>query len=272
MKDSITKTDLHAAFIETETRGVCAIIRLNRPEVRNAINDQMRQELIAAFEWAENTPEVRAIILTGAGKGFCSGGDISGMRARLNAPQGEVAFNGWKRQKQTHRGIAVIHGCTKPVIAAVNGAAFGLGLDMAMACDFIVAAEGAKLSMSFLKRGLVSDGGGMYFLPRRVGLSRAKELIFSGRVVLAEEALAIGLVDRVSPLENLMDLCCDWAQELTQGSPAAVALSKSILDRTFETSDEDIFAMGRQAQAVCYTTQEHRASVEAFLAKSDSKN
>lgn len=260
-----------AEFIEVETRGTVALIRLNRPDLRNAINDQMRAELIEAFDWADRVPEVRAVILTGAGKGFCSGGDILGMQDRLNAPQDEVAFNGWRRQKQTHRGIAVIHGCTKPVIAAMNGAAYGLGLDMALACDFIIAAEGAKMSMSFLKRGLVSDGGGMYFLPRRVGLSRAKELILSGRVVDSAEALSIGLVDRIAAPEDLIEVACTWAAELTQGSAAAVALTKAILDKTFESSDEEVFALGRQAQAVCYTTREHRASIEAFLDKSDRK-
>lgn len=271
MKDQSATSMPKADFIEIALRGTSAIIRLNRPERRNAMNDQMRQELIAAFEWAERTQAVRAVILTGAGKGFCAGGDIGGMRDRLNAPQGDVAFNGWTRQKQTHRGVAVIHGCSKPVIAAVNGAAFGLGLDMAMACDFIVAAQGAKLSMSFLKRGLVSDGGGMYFLPRRVGLPRAKELILSGRVVLPDEALSIGLVDRVTDPENLIETATTWAEELTQGSPAAVALTKSILDKTFESSDEEVFALGRQAQAICYTTKEHRASVEAFLANVNNK-
>ncbi len=271
MKDTIISSAPAAEFIEVELHAQIAIIRLNRPEVRNAINDQMRQELIATFEWADRTAEVRAIVLTGAGKGFCSGGDISGMKDRLNASPGDVAFNGWKRQKQTHRSVAVIHGCTKPVIAAMNGAAFGLGLDMAMACDFIVAADGAKMSMSFLKRGLVSDGGGMYFLPRRAGLPRAKELILSARVVLADEALSIGLVDRIAPAKDLIATCCEWAAELTIGSPAAVALTKSMLDQTFETSDEDIFAMGRQAQAICYTTADHRSSVEAFLVKSDQR-
>ncbi|MCP1200564.1 enoyl-CoA hydratase/isomerase family protein [Notoacmeibacter sp. MSK16QG-6] len=268
---SDTTSPQSAAFIDIERRGVIAIIRLNRPDVRNAINDQMRQELIAAFEWAERTNDIRAIVLTGAGKGFCSGGDIAGMRERLDAIPGEVAFNGWKRQKQTHRSLVAIHGCSKPVIAAVNGAAFGLGLDMAMACDFIVVADGAKMSMNFLKRGLVSDGGGMYFLPRRVGLPRAKELILSGRTVLADEALAIGLADRMASLDELIDVSCSWAEELVQGSPAAVALTKAILDKTFESSDEEIFALGRQAQAVCYTTKEHRASVEAFLEKADAK-
>ncbi|MFD2816751.1 enoyl-CoA hydratase/isomerase family protein [Paracoccus aerius] len=125
------------------------------------------------------------------------------MRARLDAPAGEVAFNGWKRQGRTHRGVAAIHGLGKPVIAAMNGAAFGLGLDMALSCDFIIAARGAKMAMSFIKRGLVSDGGGMYFLPRRVGLAKAKELILTGRTVEAEEALAMGMVDRIAEPDPL---------------------------------------------------------------------
>lgn len=255
-------------FITIAYNNGIATITLNRPDVRNAINDQMRAELIEAFSEADRDPEVRAIILTGAGKGFCSGGDIGGMRARLDAPAGDVAFNGWKRQRSTHKGVAAIHGVSKPVIAAVNGAAFGLGLDMALACDFIIAAEGAKLSMSFIKRGLVSDGGGMYFLPRRVGLTRAKELIFSARVVETHEALAIGLVDRVVAPDDLQAMAQAWAEELSFGSSTAIALSKEILDKTFERSDEEIFAMGRQAQAVCYTTAEHRKSVEDFLNKS----
>lgn len=255
-------------LILTSLQNGILIITLNRPEKRNAVNDRMRADLIEAFDQAAQDANVKAIILTGAGKGFCSGGDISGMRERLEAPSGEVAFNGWRRQKNTHKGVAAIHGSPKPVIAAVNGAAFGLGLDMALACDFIVAAEGAKLSMSFIKRGLVSDGGGMYFLPRRVGLSRAKELILSARVVEAEEALAIGLVDRVASADTLLDETRAWAAELSIGSPAAIALTKSILDKTFESSDEQILALGREAQAICYTTAEHRQSVEDFLNKS----
>lgn len=256
----------YAHLLVSDLNGV-RTITLNRPEVRNAIHDAMRAELIDAFARAEAEAAVKAIILTGAGKGFCSGGDIGGMRARLDAPLDQVAFNGWKRQKGTHRGVAAIHGVSKPVIAAVNGAAFGLGLDMALACDFIIAAEGVKLSMSFIKRGLVSDGGGMYFLPRRVGLSRAKELIFSARVVETPEALAIGMIDRCVAPEALADAAQAWAEELSFGSSTALALSKQILDKTFESSDENIFALGREAQAICYTTAEHRSAVEAFLNK-----
>jgi enoyl-CoA hydratase/carnithine racemase len=233
--------------------------------VRNAINDAMRGELLAAIERAAGDDAVSALVLTGNGKSFCSGGDISGMRERLKAPAGEVAFNGWRRQKQIHRAVGALHGLAKPTIAAVNGAAAGLGCDLALACDFIVAAEDAAFTMSFVKRGLVSDGGGMYFLPRRVGLARAKEMIFTGRSVGAKEALTIGLADRVSA--NLVSDAVAWARELSAGSPVSTALAKAILDRTFETSEEQVFALGREAQAICYTTAEHRAAVEAFLDK-----
>lgn len=244
--------------------GITTIV-LNRPDMRNAINDQMRAELIAAFKWADANAKVRAVVLTGAGKGFCAGGDVKGMQDRLSAPAGDVAFTGWKRQKSTHRGIAVIHHMSKPVIAAVNGAAVGLGLDMAMACDFIIAADGARMAMSFVKRGLVSDGGGMYFLPRLVGLVKAKELILTGRDILTDEALDIGLVDRVCPLQDLMAQAQAWADELSQGSSAAIALTKAIMNQSMETSMDQVLALGREAQAICYTTAQHRALVGEFL-------
>lgn len=255
------------ALVELTIKDTVAIVKLNRPEVRNAINDALRHEFIAVLERVAADEAVRAVVLSGEGKSFCAGGDISGMKERLKAPPGEVAFNGWRRQGQTHKSVALLHGLPKPVIAAVNGAATGLGCDMALACDFIVASEDAQFTMSFVKRGLVSDGGGMYFLPRRVGLPRAKELIFTGRTVDAKEALSIGLADRVSPAEKLVADAVAWARELSQGSSASIAFSKSILDRTFESAEEQVFALGREAQAVCYTTAEHRASVEAFLDK-----
>ena len=252
-------------LVEFSIADSVAVLALNRPEVRNAINDAMRGELFAAIERAAADDAITALVLTGNGKSFSSGGDISGMRERLKAPQGKVAFNGWRRQGQIHRAVGALHGFPKPTIAAVNGAAAGLGCDIALACDFIVAAEDAAFTMSFVKRGLVSDGGGMYFLPRRIGLPRAKELIFTGRSVGAKEALAIGLADRVSA--NLVTDAVAWARELGSGSPASIALAKSILDRTFESTEEQVFALGREAQAICYTTEEHRASVEAFLNK-----
>ena len=256
------------SLVELSVEDSVAIVRLNRPGVRNAINDEMRAQFVAALDRAGNDEAVRAVVLTGSGKSFCSGGDISGMRDRLQAPAGQVAFNGWRRQQQTHRSVAALHGLGKVTIAAVNGAAAGLGCDLALACDFIVASEDAAFSMSFVHRGLVSDGGGMYFLPRRIGLSRAKEMIFTGRIVGSAEALAIGLADRVRPATTLVDDAAAWARELSRGSPAAIALTKAIMDRSFETAEEQVFALGREAQAICYTTSEHRESVAAFLDKS----
>jgi enoyl-CoA hydratase/carnithine racemase len=189
------------------------------------------------------------------------------MQERLGAPAGDIAFIGWRRQKQLHRGVGVLHGMGKPTIAAVNGAAAGLGCDLALACDFIIASESASFIMSFILRGLVPDGGGLYFLPRRVGLPRAKELVFSGRRVSAQEALHIGLADRVTAPECLLADARDWARQLSIGSPVALALAKSILDRSLELGEEEVLALGREAQAICYTTTEHRAAVAAFLEK-----
>jgi len=255
------------ALVELAVEDKIAIVTLNRPEVRNAINDAMRSELVGVLERVAADQGIRAMVLTGAGKGFCSGGDIAGMKERLTAPSGQVGFNGWRRQGQVHKSVGLLHGMPKPVIAAVNGAAAGLGCDMALACDFILASEQAAFTMSFVKRGLVSDGGGMYFLPRRVGLPRAKDLIFTGRVVEAKEALAIGLADRVTAPDRLIADAVAWACELTQGSSVSIAFSKAILDRTFESTEEQVFALGREAQAVCYTTDEHRDAVTAFLNK-----
>jgi enoyl-CoA hydratase/carnithine racemase len=210
---------------------------------------------------------VRAVVLTGKGKGFCAGGDVSGMERRLQAPPGEVAFNGWARQQRVHHCVALLHTMPKPVIAAVNGAATGLGADTALACDFVVASTAATFAWSYIKRGLIPDGGGMYLLPRRVGLSRAKELIFGGRVVEAEEALRLGIADRLAAPDQLVAAAQAWARELAQGSATALALGKTILNQSFEMTAEAVFSRGSQAQGMCYTSDDHRESVKAFLAK-----
>lgn len=244
-----------------------AVVALNRPEVRNAVNDALRADLLAALDRVAADDGVRAVVLTGRGAAFCAGGDLAAMKQNMQAPAGELAFNGWRRQRRLHAAIAGLHDLTKPTIAAVNGPAIGLGCDLAMCCDFVIAAEDASFAANFLHRGLVPDGGGLYFLPRRVGLARAKELIFSGRRVAAPEALAIGMADRVTTQASLLAEARAWATELSRGAPAALALTKEILNRTFELGAEEAFALGRQAQAICYTTDAHRDAVNAFLAK-----
>ena len=253
--------------IEIEQRDHVAIIALNRPDVHNAMDDALRGELVDIIDWVSRDDSIRAMVLTGRGRSFCAGGDISAMKERLDAPAGQVAINGWQRQRRTHGAITQLHGLTKPTIAAVNGAAAGLGCDMALCCDFIIASDRAKFAMSYVLRGLIPDGGGLYFLPRRVGLARAKELIFSGRRVEAPEALQIGMIDAISSGESLLDDAVEMADRMTAGSSVAVALSKSILDQSFELPMDQLFALGRQAQAICYTTDEHHESVNDFLQK-----
>jgi enoyl-CoA hydratase/carnithine racemase len=248
-----------------------ATLTFNRPDKRNAMNDAMRSQFIAALESVAADKAVRALVLTGAGKAFCAGGDIAGMEQRMHAPAGEIAFGGWHRQQRVHHAQGLLYAMPKPTIAAVNGAAAGLGADTALACDFIIASEWASFIWSYIHRGIIPDGGGMYFLPRRVGLPKAKELIFTGRKVDVEEALALGIADRKTSAETLLTDARAWARELCHGSAAALALTKTILNQTFESSAEQIFREGSQAQGICYTSTEHRESVLAFLGKSAPK-
>ncbi|PLP98087.1 enoyl-CoA hydratase/isomerase family protein [Cupriavidus pauculus] len=259
-------------LIQLDVRDGVAVLTLNRPEKRNAISDDMRTELIDALERVTADRKIRALVLTGSGKGFCAGGDVAGMQRRMDAPPGEVGFNGWTRQQRVHHSVALLHNMPKPVIAAVNGGANGLGADLAMACDLVIASSAASFTWSYIHRGLIPDGGGMYFLPRRVGLANAKQLIFGGRKVEADEALKLGIADRLSTSpESLVDEAVAWAAEMSHGSATALGLGKSILNQTFELTADQVFAQGSQAQGICYTSSEHRESVLAFLAKTANK-
>lgn len=259
-------TDL---VLSTVTDGI-AVITLNRPDKRNAMSDAMREAFADILASVATDSAVRAVVLTGAGRAFCAGGDVAGMQRRMEADPGTVGFNGWARQQGVHRVQMLLHTLPKPTIAAVNGAAAGLGADTALACDFVLASSSAKFVWSYVLRGLIPDGGGLYFLPRRVGLSRAKELIFTGQTVEAADALASGIADRVSPAETLLDDAIAWAKTLSAGSATAIALAKSLVNQSFESAPTALFSSSSQAQGICYTCTEHRASVTAFLAKAGS--
>lgn len=259
------------SLIELNIVSGIALLAFNRPDKRNAMSDDMRSEFIDALEHVAADKAIRALVLTGNGKGFCAGGDVAGMQRRMEAPPGEVGFNGWSRQQRVHHTVKLLHTMPKPTIAAVNGAAAGLGADTALCCDFVIASEAASFSWSYINRGLIPDGGGMYFLPRRVGLSAAKELVFTGRKVEAQEARALRIADRLSKPEALIDDALAWAADLSQGSATAIALGKSIMNQSFELPADQVFAQGSQAQGICYTSTEHRESVLAFLNKTASK-
>lgn len=252
-------------LIELNVTDGIATVYLNRPEKRNAMSDAMRSEFVEVLEQVATDRSIRALVLTGRGKGFCAGGDVAGMEKRMKAPPGEVAFNGWARQQRVHHTQSLLFTMPKPTIAAVNGSASGLGADTALACDFVMVSPNASFTWSYINRGLIPDGGGMYFLPRRVGLPKAKALIFSGRKVEAQEALTLGIADQLSTEEGLVADAQTWAKSLSQGSATALALGKTILNQTFELSATQVFAQGSQAQGICYTSSEHRDAVMAFL-------
>jgi enoyl-CoA hydratase/carnithine racemase len=254
-------------LIEFTVESGVATVSLNRPEKRNAMNDELRVQFVDALERASMDRAVRALVLTGNGKAFCAGGDVEAMSRRLQVGAGEVGFNGWERQQRIHHAQSLLRNLSIPTIAAVNGAAAGLGADMALACDFIVASQEATFTWPYVHRGLVPDGGGMYLLPRRVGLTKAKDLIFSGRRVEAEEALHLGIADRLTTVQALLTEAQAWAVELSRGSRTATALTKNVLNNSFELSAEQIAAQGSLSQGICYTSTEHRAAVEAFLQK-----
>ncbi|WP_445010878.1 enoyl-CoA hydratase/isomerase family protein [Vreelandella stevensii] len=242
-----------------------ALLTLNRPDKRNAMSDAMRAELVDHLQTIRTDRSIRALVLTGNGKGFCAGGDIAGMKTRMEADPATVGFNGWERQQGVHYAASLLLNLPIPTVAAVNGAAAGLGADLALSCDFVIASDYAHFTWAYIARGLIPDGGGMYFLPRRVGLARAKALIFSGRRVNADEALQLGIADQRCSADELLGTAHAMADEMSSGSRTAVALTKSIINKSYEMSESQVFAEGSKAQGICYTSEEHRASVQAFL-------
>ena len=244
-----------------------ALLFLNRPSKHNALNDQIRHELLNALESITNDEKIYAVILSGNGASFCAGGDIEAMAKRLDLPAGEVAIKGWKRHQEIQRVITLIHNMPKPVIAAVNGPAFGLGADLALACDFIIGSANALFCWSYIDRAVIPDGGGMYFLPRRVGMSLAKDLIFSGRRIKSEEAMEMGVIDRYSEPSDLLENAERWANTFRGTAKPAFMLSKCIVNKSLESSLEDIFAQSNMALGICLSSLEHRTSVKNFLNK-----
>jgi 2-(1,2-epoxy-1,2-dihydrophenyl)acetyl-CoA isomerase len=212
-----------------ETRGPVAVVTLNVPERLNAIGSALRAEVHSAIEEAHNDDAVRAVVLTGAGRGFCSGADLSGgPGARPPAPP--TTQN--ERLDEMHwvgRWAMRFANLDKPLIGAINGVAAGAGMSMALACDMRVGSENARFKTVFIERNLSPDSGMSYFLPRIVGYSRAADLIFTSRNVDAEEAYRIGLLDRLVPHERLVEEAVALAETIAQHPPLAMRVSKRVL-------------------------------------------
>jgi 2-(1,2-epoxy-1,2-dihydrophenyl)acetyl-CoA isomerase len=235
-------------------------ITINQPEILNALDLPQWDALTHAFEWAHADAGIRALLITGAGRAFCAGADIRAMRERRGAAQQTA------RLDQIGRAVRLLAALPKPTIAAVNGVAAGVGTSLALACDLAIAAESASFMFSWIRLGLVADGGGSWLLTRLVGPRRAKELLLTGRRVPAAEALAWGLVNEVVADGQALERALALAHELIAFSPHALRLDKALIDAAASALDEQLVAESH-AQAECVETEEFRAAVAAFLAR-----
>lgn len=238
-------------------------ITLNRPEAMNAVTWDQRERIIALLVDASAAPGVRAVVLTATGRGFCAGADLRGSPpAGGERVPGDVART---IRLGAQRLISAVLDCEKPVIAAVNGTAAGIGAHLAFACDLVLAAETAAFIEVFVRRGLVPDGGGAYLLPRLVGPRRAKELMFFGDSLPAAEAERMGLVNRVVAPEELEKTARAWAERLAQGPTRALALTKQLVNASLESDRATAFAAEAAAQEINMTTRDANEGVASFV-------
>ncbi|MEU0830786.1 enoyl-CoA hydratase-related protein [Streptomyces sp. NPDC005969] len=259
---SATSADPLSSLILHATDNGVSWITLNRPKAMNAVTWDQRERVIALLGEASADPTVRAVVLTATGRGFCAGADLRGATSTGDRIPGDVART---IRLGAQRLIAAVLDCEKPVVAAVNGAAAGIGAHLAFACDLVLAAESAKFIEVFMRRGLVPDGGGAYLLPRLIGPQRAKELMFFGDSLPAREAERLGLVNRVVPDEELTSTARAWAQRLADGPTRAIALTKQLVNASLDSDRATAFAAEAMAQEINMTTQDANEGVTSFV-------
>ena len=248
--------------VQTTRDGGVLTITLNRPDVLNAFNAAMHQALGGALKEAARDAEIRAVVLTGAGRGFCVGQDLTEFR---EAP-GDIAD---RLRNNYHPNVRAIRALDKPVIAAITGAAAGAGLSFAAACDIRLAADGATFVPAFINIGLVPDSGGTYFLARLLGPSRAFEWMTSGRRLTAEEAFDWGLVSEVVPTDDLPVRAAELGAQLAAMPTRGIGMTKRLFDRAAGSTLEEQLEWEAQLQSAATKTEDFREGVEAFLEKRD---
>jgi 2-(1,2-epoxy-1,2-dihydrophenyl)acetyl-CoA isomerase len=249
-------------YVLRERHGATLVIRINRPERRNALDLEVRQGIADAVFEARDNDEVRAVVITGADGVFCAGGDLKSL-SEAKRP----VFKDRDRIRRLHPWFRELVNLEKPVIAAVDGPAFGAGFNLALACDFILATPRARFCAVFGRIGLVPDLGGFYLLPRIVGLQRAKDLVFSAREVDVEEARSLGIVFQVVPQESLLDEALALAARYHDASTEALGIAKNILNRSFNLDQDTLAELEASAQALALHTAYHDEAVANFLAK-----
>jgi 2-(1,2-epoxy-1,2-dihydrophenyl)acetyl-CoA isomerase len=248
-----------------EVQDRIATLTLNRPERLNALNDTLREDLYDAVTKSAADPNVGVLVVTGAGRGFCSGGDVKSMSERDQA--GQTSSTRERLAPMRDRIILAMRDCPKPVIAAVNGAAAGAGMNLALACDMRIASSAAKFSQAFVKRGIPPDWGGSYFLPRVVGTAKACELIFTAEPIDAAEAFRLGIVNAVVEPGELMAETYKLARKIAAGPPVAIQLSKRAIYHNQGVDLRAALEFETFAQTVCKDTEDAKEGVQAFVEK-----
>jgi 2-(1,2-epoxy-1,2-dihydrophenyl)acetyl-CoA isomerase len=249
-----------------EKKGRVLIITLNRPEVLNAFRLTMAQELVEALQQADEDESIGSVVLTGAGRGFCSGADVRGffdsLRQATEGPNAAGSIVGLPR---------FMLDLKRPLIAAINGPAVGVGCTMTLPCDIRIASDRARLGFIFSRVGLVPEFGSSFLLPRIVGLGKALELCLTARIIDAQEALAIGLVNKVVPHDDLMDAAMGVATTLAKGPTRTLNLVKKVIHGGLVSDVEQAQRNEEEAFAWCLTSPEHTEGVRAFLEKREAR-
>lgn len=248
--------------LRLDVRDGIAFLTLARPERRNAIDMVMREELRAAISVVSRDDAVRACVLSGDGGSFCAGGDIAAMRDRQPGIEAARA-----RMRDIEETVLAFHTLEKPLVAAVDGPAYGAGFGLAMAADFVLATPRAAFCASFGRIGLSPDFGLHFALPRLVGLARAKEIVFSARDIGAAEALDLGLVYRIVPEDALAAEAEALARRFLAASPTALALSKRLLNQSHSLDIRQVVEAETASQAICLDSAYHAEAARRFLAR-----
>lgn len=248
-----------------ELKGHVGVVTLNRPEVRNALNARAYADLETVFRHIQSDGEVRAVVLTGADPAFCSGEDVKQMMTGPQREQSQARLTS-VRPRLTPAAEAVLE-CDRPIIAAVNGTAVGWGMELSLFADIRIASERAQFGEIFIKRGLVTDVGGMMILPRLVGPSKAAELLFTGDVIQAAEAERIGLVSRVVPHADLLPAALSLSERIAANPPLALRYLKEGMRRASVRDAREFGSWVSGTLGRLFQTEDHREGVASFLEK-----
>lgn len=256
-------------FATYEKSGRVATVTLNRPDSRNAIGTlEDCNDLAAALRRGNDDPEVSVIILTGAGKSFCAGGDLKAIRERTGiGPQSPPDATRLNYRRGVHHVIRTLADLEVATVAAINGHAMGLGLDIAALCDTRYAAASAKMASNFVKVGIIPGDGGAWILTQAIGPMRAAELALTGDMIDAEEAQRIGLVSRIVPDDQLLDEARKFAERVAVNPPRAVRLAKRLLREAQHARLHDVLELSAAFQALAHETADHKEAVDAFSTK-----